>query len=150
MSRTGLTAEQRRLLEQAGDEPVRIEDPETQRTYMLIRAELYERVRDLLEPKSIHDLDVPEGIRKSQEAFWRSLPQLLSHRRLREQWVCYHGDEQVGIGTYEALIRECCRRGIADDAYYLGQIYPRELPPWEPEEVEPLGLHHLEDDPTES
>ena len=42
------------------------------------------------------------------------------------------------------------RRGIAADAYYVGRIRPRDLPPWEPEEVEPLGRHHLEDSPTAS
>ena len=31
MSMTGLTPEQRRLVEQAGDQPVRIEDPEMHR-----------------------------------------------------------------------------------------------------------------------
>jgi hypothetical protein len=33
MPRIGLTPEQRRLIEQAGDRPVRLEDPETNETY---------------------------------------------------------------------------------------------------------------------
>jgi hypothetical protein len=147
---TGLTPEQRQLIEQAGEKPIRLEDPETQQAYTLIRADLYEQVRDILEPMSAVDIGVPEGIRRSQEAFWRDLPQLLSRRKLRAQWVCYHGDEQVGIGTYEALIRECLQRGLPDDSYHLDRIVPRELPPWEPEKVEPLGAHHLEDSPTAS
>jgi hypothetical protein len=150
MSLTSLTPEQRQLIEQAGDQPVRIEDPETQRAYMLIRADLYERVRDILEPKSALDVGVPEGIRRSQEAFWRDLPHLLSQRKLRGQWVCYHGDNRIGTGSYESLIRECLRRGLPDDSYHLDRIVSRELPPWEPEEVEPLGAHHLDDYPTES
>jgi hypothetical protein len=74
MSMIGLTPEQRRLMEQAGDQPVRIEDPEMQQTYVLIRAEVYEQVRDLIEPRSDDKLVVPEGIRRSQEAFFRDLP----------------------------------------------------------------------------
>ena len=92
---------------------------------------------------------IPPGILRSQQAFWRDLPHLLSQRKLRGRWVCYHGDERISIGTYDDLIRECGRRGILDDAFYLGRILPRELPPWEPEDVEPLGPHHREDDPTE-
>ncbi len=92
---------------------------------------------------------IPAGILRSQQAFWRDLPHLLSQRKLRGRWVCYHGDERIGIGTYEELIRQCLGRGIPDDAFYLGRIRPQELPPWEPEDVEPLGPHHLEDDPTE-
>ena len=63
--------------------------------------------------------------------------------------MCYHGGERIGIGTYDELIRQCVRRGIPDDAFYLGRIRPQELPPWEPEDVEPLGAHHRQDDPTE-
>ena len=77
MTLTGLTPEQRRLVEEAGDRPVRIEDPEMHQAYVLIRADVYERVRNVIEPRSILDLQVPEGIRKSQEAFFRDLPELL-------------------------------------------------------------------------
>ena len=52
MSLTGLTPEQRRLVEEAGDRPVRIEDPELHQAYVLIRADVYERVRDVIEPRS--------------------------------------------------------------------------------------------------
>jgi len=83
MSMTGLTPEQRRLVEQAGDRPVRVKDPEMHPAYVLIRADLYERVRDVLEAMSVLDLQVPEGIRRSQEAFNRDLPELLKDRRLR-------------------------------------------------------------------
>ena len=64
--------------------------------------------------------------------------------------MCYHGDERLGIGSYDELIRACVRRGIPDDAFYLGQIRPAQSPPWEPEDVEPLGpWHHQEDRATE-
>ena len=97
MSGTGLTAEQRRLIEEAGDRPVRIEDPELHQAYVLIRADLYERVRDVLEPGSIFDVSVPEGIRRSQEGFFRDLPRLLQDRKLHGRFVAYHGDERVKI-----------------------------------------------------
>jgi hypothetical protein len=89
--------------------------------------------------------EIPPGIRRSQEAFWRDLPELLQKKKNHGQWVAYHGDERIGIGAYETLLREILRRGIPDDQYYKAQIRPRELPPWEPEEVEAIGSQHLED-----
>jgi hypothetical protein len=37
---TALTAEQRQEIEKAGDEPVRLEDPETHASYVLLKAEV--------------------------------------------------------------------------------------------------------------
>ena len=152
-----LTEQQRQAVQEQAGRPVQVIDPDTQRAYVLLAREQYERICSLLEgERQSADRSagvatgIPPGVLRSQEAFWRDLPQLLPQRKLRGRWVCYHGGERIGIGTYEELIRECRRRGISDDAYYLGCIRPRELPPWEPEEVEPLGLHHFEDDPTES
>jgi len=39
-----LTPELKRAVEQAGDSPVRLTDPETHRTYVLVSAEVYERL----------------------------------------------------------------------------------------------------------
>ncbi len=36
-----LTPELKRAVEQAGDEPVRIEDPETHTAYLIVREEVY-------------------------------------------------------------------------------------------------------------
>jgi hypothetical protein len=41
-----LTPEQRQLIETAGDEPGRIEDPETHKIYVVIPEEVYRRLRD--------------------------------------------------------------------------------------------------------
>jgi hypothetical protein len=151
-----LTEQQRQAVEEQAGGPVEMIDPDTQRAYVLLARERYEQMCSLAgaESESSHPVaevapGTPAGILRSQQAFWRDLPHLLSQRKLRGRWVCYHGDERVGIGTYDGLVRECVRRGIPDDAFYLGRIFPQELPPWEPEEVEPLGHHHLEDDPTE-
>ena len=43
-----LTGEQHRAIEDAGGEPVRVEDPETKATYVLLKAEVYDRIRALL------------------------------------------------------------------------------------------------------
>lgn len=134
MAMTGLTPEQRQLIEQAGDQPVRIEDPETRQAYVIVRAELYERVRYVLEPKPSPEGGIPEGIRKSQDAFFRDLPALLQDRKLRGKYVAYHGEERIGIAEDdEPLIREIMRRGLRDDEYDLFVIEPQSP---DPEEVD--------------
>jgi hypothetical protein len=134
MAVTGLTAEQRRLVEEAGDRPVRIEDPEMQQAYVLIRADVYERVRGAIEPPPVVNLEVPEGIRRSQQAFFRDLPELLKNRRLRGRYVAYHGDERVKISRSEVnVIRECVRRGLRSDEYDVFVVQPQSP---EPEELD--------------
>jgi hypothetical protein len=76
---------------------------------------------------------VPKGIRTSQEAFVRDLPELLRDQNLRGKWVAYHGDERIGIDADDApLIRECLRRGLTVDQYIVDVIEPK---PPEPESV---------------
>ena len=134
MSTIGLTPEQRRLVEEAGDRPVRIEDSEMHQAYVLMRADVYERVRNVIEPRSVLNLQVPEGIRKSQEAFFRDLPELLKDRRLRGKYVAYHGDERIGISRDDTkLIRECLRRGLKREEYDILIIEPQSA---EPEEID--------------
>jgi hypothetical protein len=70
-----ITPEQRYEIEQAG--AVRIEDPETHTAYVILKAEVYERMKPFLE--NGRD-EIPEGIRQSQEAFFRDLPELLKTR----------------------------------------------------------------------
>jgi hypothetical protein len=48
-----ITPEQRQLLEQAGEAPVRISDVESEREYVLLRADVYDRMRRLLEVEEI-------------------------------------------------------------------------------------------------
>ncbi len=48
-----ITAEQRQLVEQAGEGPVRIADVETHREYVILRADVYDRMRHLLEAEEI-------------------------------------------------------------------------------------------------
>ena len=58
---TTVTPELRRAIEQAGDVPVRLEDPETNRSYILIRAEDYERLTRLIAA----DDDAAESMERS-------------------------------------------------------------------------------------
>jgi hypothetical protein len=129
-----LPAELRQQIEEAGDDPVRIEDPETHTAYVLLKAEVYDRIKPLLGSEHMVTDQVPEGIRRSKEAFLRDLPDLLTRKRWHRRWVLYHGDEQIGIARKpQKLLRECVKRGLKDDDYYLGVIEPH-LP--EPEEIE--------------
>ena len=43
-----ITPELKAAIDHAGDDPVRIEDPETNRSFVLIRSEQFDRIRDLL------------------------------------------------------------------------------------------------------
>jgi hypothetical protein len=104
------------------------------------------RARRLLEQQGMIDppaaalpepaLQIPPGIRRSQEALRRDLLQLLQNKKLFHQWVAYHGEERIGIARTESeLVRECIRRGLAHDEYYVGWIDPCELV--EEEELDP-------------
>src|SRR5258708_110070 len=87
-------------------------------------------------PEVVHV--IPPGIRKSQEAFWRDLPELLPMRSRKREWVAYHGDERIGFGrTRTELCQECLRRGINDDEYYVGRIEPHWHAPWEEIDIDP-------------
>lgn len=116
-----LTPEQRQAVEQGG--AVRVIDPATQQAY-IIRA-------DALRPEEDAAPEVPPLFRRSQEAFWRDLPELLKRRRNRGKWVAYHGDERIGISARpEELARACALRGLGVWDYYRDVIEPMAQPPW--------------------
>jgi hypothetical protein len=48
-----ITTELRRAIEQVGNEPVRIEDPHMHAAYVLLKAEVYEQMRALVEAEEI-------------------------------------------------------------------------------------------------
>ena len=134
MATTGLTPEQRQLIDQAGDEPVPIEDPETREDFVLMRRRVYDQLRQPMESHPGEAIIIPEGIRKSQEAFFRDLPELLKDRKLRGRCVAYHGDERIGIAWDDkVLIRECIRRGLKREEYDILIIEPQSA---EPEEID--------------
>jgi hypothetical protein len=140
-----LSAELRQAIEKAGDDPVRIEDPETHTAYVLLKAEFYDRMKPLLRSEDQATDQVPEGIRRSQEAFLRDLPKLLARKRLQRRWVLYHGNEQIRISRNpQKLLRECAKLDLRDDDYYLGMIEPH---PPEPEEIERSFFEFDESEP---
>jgi len=149
-----LTNEQRQLMAEHTGCPVEVVDPLTQRSYVLIPREEYERMRSLLgdvqepgpKPPEARG-SVPLGICRSQEALRRALPQLLAQRKLRGQWVCYAGNECIGIGRSKAsLVRACVQRGLDDDAFYVWKIEPHELA--EEEELGPPSPALMEEEGT--
>jgi hypothetical protein len=136
MTTIELTDGQRQILQAEPGKPLDVVDPATKQRYVLLAQEQYDRVRSLLEQAPV-DPGVPPGILQSQQAFWRDLPELLKHDQNRGKWVCYHGDERIGIAdTKRELVRECLRRQLRDDEYDFDVIEPRKLPPWEPDDVD--------------
>jgi hypothetical protein len=122
-----MSPELRREIEKAGDEPVRIEDPETQTTYVLIRAEVYDQIKPLPGYENLLTDEVPEGIRLSRDAFLGDLPELLARKRLRGRWVLYHGRKRIGIWRNPRRMgREIMKLGLRRDEYYAGVICPHE------------------------
>jgi hypothetical protein len=139
-----LTEQQRRVVEEQAGRPIEVVDPASLRCYILIARDQFEKVRSMLDEPSPAPaspsqlpLEIPPGIRRSQEAFWRDLPELLKQRKLRGQWVCYHGDERVGVSKDDAeLFRRCRERGLEESDFDVFVIEERETPPWEPEEMD--------------
>ncbi len=89
---------------------------------------------------SADDWQPPPGMRRSMEAYWRDLPQMLLLRSRKREWVAYHGDERIGFAkTQWELYDECSRRGIREDEMYIGRLVRHEAPPWEPIDMDGFG-----------
>ena len=131
---TTLTPELRHEIEKARGNPVRLEDPETHTPYVLLRAEEYDRLKPDTRCDNVLTEQVPEGIRRSKEAFLRALPALLTRKKLRGRWVIYHDNVQVGISRRgDKLLRKAHKLGLRSDQFYLGVVEPLSA---EPEEIE--------------
>jgi hypothetical protein len=140
-----LSAELRREIEKAGGNPIRLEDPETNRAYVLLKAEEYDRLQPHPDCDNVPTEQVPEGIRRSKEAFLRDLPSLLARQRLHRRWVLYHGNVQIGIARRpDKLLRKCIELGVRNDEFYLGVIEPHSQ---EPEQIEHSFLEFEEFEP---
>ena len=72
-----------RYIEQSAPQPPTAIDPRTNTAYVLVRADLYERARPLLEPPAaaprVRARIAPQMLR-SMEAYWRDLPKLLKRK----------------------------------------------------------------------
>lgn len=149
-----LTEEQRRELDSRPEVPVRVTDPETDRQFVLVRAEWFDSLcRDgtpecLSEALQAAHYGVYAPLFRSMKAYWRDLPALLGGWWKRGKWVAYWGDVRVGIaGSQHKLIKKCHRMGFPPDQVYYGLIRPRDTPPWEPESFECTHVEFEDDDP---
>jgi len=138
--------EQQRLKAQNG-EPVEVIDPQTQERYVLIAGQWYTPSAPMPIPPAAREEpplpEIPEGIRISQEAYRRELPELLKQKKIFRWWVAYHRDERIGIAyDGDTLLRDCLKRGLADDEYFVGWIDASGLEV--EEDIGPMRLHHFE------
>ena len=145
-----LTEEQRRVVTAEHGRPIGVIDPATDQAYVLIDEQQFERIRNLIERPIENSPTLPEeqarvppGIRRSQEGYWRDLPELLTLESPDRRWVAYHGFERVAFGRTSAeLYHECVhRRTLKKDEIYIDRMEPRTLPPWEAEEIEAPFAH---------
>ena len=51
-----ITPELKQAVEEAGDEPIRLDDPSTNRSFVLIRAEQFERMRAILDHDPVEQM----------------------------------------------------------------------------------------------
>lgn len=145
-----LTEEQRSFVIQHAGRPAEFVDPETGRLFLLIAREKYEPEKPArdddnnLSSEEWRKKYIPEGIRLSQDALRRDLPALLEKKKLRGQWVAYNREERIGIAKNPSVLeRECIKRGLESNEYYVGWIDPSEL--IEEEELEPRPWHSARD-----
>lgn len=143
-----LTEGQLKALAQTEETPARVIDPRTRETFVLLPADLYERVQPLLRSDTTSSLTstispvIPHGVRASRDAFLHDLPQLLANPAHEGTWVAYGGDERIGFATTQReLIQECLRRGLTEEQFYIDRVAPRTV---EPEQVDP-SLFEFED-----
>jgi hypothetical protein len=90
-----------------------------------------------VEPEEDLFTNTPIGIIRSMQAFMRDLPSLLANPKYDRWCACFHGDKRIGVAKSSAeLIRECNRRQLRGDQYYIGIISPQD-----PDEWTGLDLH---------
>ncbi len=126
-----LNPEQRQAV--AHGEPVCIIDPSTHDTYILVRADVYARLADVVDPLATKpSSEIPPLVLQSQKAFWRDLPELLKVKRNHKNWAAYHGDQRVAITRSDVeAYQECLRRGLKHEEFYVGRLEadPDGIPP---------------------
>jgi hypothetical protein len=142
-----LTDEQEQAVN--GGRPVEVVNPATNRAYVVIAKEPRESPRSTGErDRSAEEPRIPPGVERSRQAFLRDLPEMLRNKKHDRWFALYHGDSRIRIArTYEDLLRECLRRGLGREAYYIGILRHHEP---EPEEVEQLPLEFDDVSPGEA
>jgi hypothetical protein len=131
-----LTEQQRQYVAEHQGPTIEVIDPETQQTYVLIAREQFEKVCPVLDDPTPKAHAVSPARLRSQQAFWRELPELLRQKRLHRQWVCYHLDMRIGTARDNAELYKICQKlGIKRGDFYVGCIVDQP-PPWEPFDLE--------------
>lgn len=110
-------------------QPIVIVEPATQEAYVLVPH---------TEVLADETRSISPGIRRSQEAYWRDLPELLQQKSQRQRWVAYHGDQRIGFGRTSAELYHKCmeQHGLMKGEFYVDRVEPRPQPPWEAEHLE--------------
>jgi hypothetical protein len=137
-----LTKEQRDQLKSLPFKAVTVVDTDTKQVYVLMQTEMYRLLISQQPPNGKVVVDytiglppVPEGIRKSREAFLRDLPQLLEDKRFKEKWVLYRGAKRLATAsTHDELMDVCEKHGLKADEYWTDKVVYHQP---EPEEIEP-------------
>jgi hypothetical protein len=133
-----LTDEQRQTIESRQGQPVEVIDPATNRVYVLVGAETFERVRALLEQPAAatvpeHRAQIAPQMLQSMQGYWRDLPELLKLKSRKHRWVGYQGDQRICTGRTDLdVYQECFRRGLRRGEFYVGKLEadPEGIPPW--------------------
>ncbi len=133
-----LTEQQSQLVESHGSDPIEVIDPDTKRAYVMIAREQFDKIRPILyqsnRAKTVTEVDANEispQMLRSQQAFWRELPELLLRRKWQGQWVCYYGDERIGIARdTPELVQRCLQRGLQRGDFYIDLIEEKAVAPW--------------------
>jgi hypothetical protein len=127
-----LDPEQRQSMAQG--QPVRIVDPLTHDTYVLVKDEEYARLVDATQRAAGQpNPEIKPMVLRSMQAFWRDLPGLLMDRRNHRKWAAYHGEERVAIARSKVdAYQACFRRGLNSGEFYVGKLdaHPDGIPPW--------------------
>lgn len=149
-----LTDEQRQAVQSGNGAPIEVVDPVTKQSYVLIGRDQFDQVSSVLEPLASAAPPEPPGgmtpiMFRSQQAFWRDLPELLKLKSKKRRFVAYHGDERIGFGkTDTELYKECFRRGLERGEFYVSDIEedPDGIPPWGSAPIEE-SLFEFDDEP---
>jgi hypothetical protein len=129
-----LTAEQALAIAGSTEQPPMALDPRTNKAYVLLQADEYERARPLLEPPAPEpSVQIAPLMLQSMKAFWRELPELLKQKSTSRLWVGFHANERVCFGPDDLdVYQECFRRGLQRGEFYVAKIEadPEGIPPW--------------------
>jgi hypothetical protein len=144
-----LTPEQQEALEKHNGEPVIVYDPRSRCHYVLMPTEDYETLTGApLAALGDGVTGVSPLMLRSQQAFWRDLPELLKKWRYRDKWVAYHGDERIAIAkSGTELVQLCLARGLQRGDFYLGKIEYEPYPPWVCTPIEESLFEFTDDEP---